>query len=412
MGLGTPAPFVAIQYFTNNGTIASAHKLFTYQNGTTTKATTWTDAALTIANTNPIVLDSSGRCTIFLNPGSSYTLVLAPPTDTDPPASPIWTRDGVLAVPLSTASVNVDITGTSGEAIGFFKCCYLSDGSGGKTVGRWYLASNANDYSSTAAQLVGFSQTSVLGAGATTTFRIAGATTPGGLTAGTVYYINTAGGLTFTRPGSNARAVVQALADGTAAIIGSAPDASASISGFINAETQTLAGQKTFSLAPKYAPGTVAVAAEDAIVSGVFYSNVTAVGNVGGGTDDLMTTTIKANTLSANGKMLRVTATGDTAANANNKTLTFSFGGTTTTLFPAGAYNAILWQAVHNILRLTSGTARVTTVFQYSSAGGSLLMTSSTYTIDLTTDLTLKFTGVGTADNDIRQLGMVIEAVG
>ena len=50
------------------------------------------------------------------------------------------------------------------------------------------------------------------------------------------------------------------------------------------------------------------------------------VGNVGGGTDDLMSYTIPAGTLDKDGKVIGIKANGITANNANGKTLSFFFG--------------------------------------------------------------------------------------
>lgn len=69
------------------------YKLFTYVEGTSTKKTTWTDITKLSANTNPIILDSNGEASIWLD--GNYKFVLAPPTDTDPPTSPVWTVDNI-----------------------------------------------------------------------------------------------------------------------------------------------------------------------------------------------------------------------------------------------------------------------------------------------------------------------------
>jgi hypothetical protein len=66
----------------------------------------WDDAVITTANTdfingvlntNPVILDSSGRTpfSVYLDESIIYTEVLAPATDTDPPTSPIYTQNGI-----------------------------------------------------------------------------------------------------------------------------------------------------------------------------------------------------------------------------------------------------------------------------------------------------------------------------
>src|SRR5574343_1272768 len=112
---GTLAPVIRHQFLTDAGLVASGYKLFSYQAGTTTKLATYSDADLTVPNTNPIVLDAAGRATIFLS-ANTYKVVLAPSTDTDPPASPVWTVDDVES--LAGLGTTQDVVAVAGEAIG------------------------------------------------------------------------------------------------------------------------------------------------------------------------------------------------------------------------------------------------------------------------------------------------------
>jgi hypothetical protein len=57
----SPMGGVAAQFFNNDGTVLSGGKIYTYAAGTTTPLTSYTTSAGTIARTNPIILDSSGR---------------------------------------------------------------------------------------------------------------------------------------------------------------------------------------------------------------------------------------------------------------------------------------------------------------------------------------------------------------
>lgn len=105
-------PPAKAQFFTTAGLPASNHKLFTYAATTTTKISTYKDAAEITANTNPIILNSRGECDLWFRIGLSYKLVLAIPTDTDPPASPIWTVDNITdqsagALASSTGAANI-----------------------------------------------------------------------------------------------------------------------------------------------------------------------------------------------------------------------------------------------------------------------------------------------------------------
>lgn len=83
------------------------YKLFTYAEGTSTKKNTWTDITKLSANTNPIILDSNGEASIWLD--GNYKFVLAPPTDTDPPTSPVWTVDNIRS-PIDPVTQQVTLT--------------------------------------------------------------------------------------------------------------------------------------------------------------------------------------------------------------------------------------------------------------------------------------------------------------
>lgn len=163
--------------------------------GTSTPVATYSDVGLTTPNANPVILDSSGRATIYLTPGTSYKFAL-----TDSSNGTIWTQDNVLAVPASAATV--DTTETAGEALTAGLVVYLSDGSGGKTQGQVYKADSANTYSSTT-PLIGMVPAAVA-SGSSGTFRTNGQVTGlAGLTVGTDYYVGTAGALTAVRQTNN-----------------------------------------------------------------------------------------------------------------------------------------------------------------------------------------------------------------
>lgn len=72
------------QFFDNSGNVLTGGKLYTYAAGTTTPQTTWTTPAGTIANSNPIVLNSAGRPVneIWLSWAYSYKFVLKDSNDT------------------------------------------------------------------------------------------------------------------------------------------------------------------------------------------------------------------------------------------------------------------------------------------------------------------------------------------
>lgn len=71
------------QFFTDDGSVLSGGKIYTYAAGTTTPQTTYISSAGTFANTNPIILDSDGRLPndMWLSAGVTYRLVLKDSTD-------------------------------------------------------------------------------------------------------------------------------------------------------------------------------------------------------------------------------------------------------------------------------------------------------------------------------------------
>jgi hypothetical protein len=96
------------QFLDNNGRPLVSGKLFTYQAGTSTKQTTYKSSSGLSSNTNPIILDYRGECDLWIPPNVSYKYVLAPASDTDPPANPIWTVDNVVSSQLITLYGGVD----------------------------------------------------------------------------------------------------------------------------------------------------------------------------------------------------------------------------------------------------------------------------------------------------------------
>jgi len=91
------------------GAPAVGNQLFFYVAGSVnTKQTTYTDSTGTVANTNPIILNSLGQPPneIWFTAGQSYKVVFAPSTDTDPPTSPIWTIDNLRGI--NDSSITID----------------------------------------------------------------------------------------------------------------------------------------------------------------------------------------------------------------------------------------------------------------------------------------------------------------
>lgn len=96
MALLSPNP--KQQFFDANGDALVGGKIYTYEAGTSTPATTYVDAAGVTQNTNPIILDSRGMCNIWLLNNVNYKYVVKDADDVL-----IFTTDNI-GVTLSTAS--------------------------------------------------------------------------------------------------------------------------------------------------------------------------------------------------------------------------------------------------------------------------------------------------------------------
>jgi hypothetical protein len=100
------------QFFDNVGTPLAGGLVYTYTAGTTTPQATYTSSAGTIANANPIVLDSAGRTAneVWLTAGVSYKFVIKTSA-----AVTIGTYDnirGVNDISASSGSTSITTVGT------------------------------------------------------------------------------------------------------------------------------------------------------------------------------------------------------------------------------------------------------------------------------------------------------------
>jgi hypothetical protein len=358
-------PAVPGQWFDNNGDPAAGAKMFTYAAGTTTKINTYSDVGLTTPNANPVVLDSAGRATIFLTPGTSYKFVLAPSTDTDPPTSPIWTRDNISAIPAST--VDVDVTGVFGETITAGQLLYLSDGTGGKTAGRWYLADADNDYQSTLATQLGFAVSGGVAADSVSIRVLGRVTGLSGLTAGAVYYVSaTAGSITSTPPAKKRKV---GTADTTTSFI---------ISRWPWDEPQVVGDVQA------------------------------TVGNVGAGEDILKSLTLAAGRIDTNGMSIKMLFGGKCANNANSKTVRLRVveGANNTVLVSVAPVvsQANEWLIGCMIKRTGATTARATAQANSGPTTGPIDRSVPAVTQPTVTwgnAVEIRLTGEGVSDNDI-----------
>jgi hypothetical protein len=139
--LGGPKP----QFIDANGNPYSGAKLFFYDAGSSTKQNTYTDSTGITANANPVVLGSDGRPSnqIWFTSGLTYKAVLAPSTDTDPPASPIFTVDGLTGINDVTATVDEwQASGLTPTYVNATSFTLSGDQTGTFTIGRRLKTSN------------------------------------------------------------------------------------------------------------------------------------------------------------------------------------------------------------------------------------------------------------------------------
>lgn len=83
------SPQPKLQFFDANGNPLSGGKLYSYDAGTTTPRATYTDSTGNVANANPVILDTRGEASVWMDSGA-YKLALFTSTNV-----PVWTVDGV-----------------------------------------------------------------------------------------------------------------------------------------------------------------------------------------------------------------------------------------------------------------------------------------------------------------------------
>lgn len=188
-------------------------------------------------------------------------------------------------------------------------------------------------------------------------------------------------------------------------------DASATRRGLVSTGAQTFAGVKTFGDgAPLFEAG--GVTANTARASGRLDTNVTDVGNVTTGEDNLMTYLLPGGSLAENDQVIRVRAWGTFAANANNKRVRGYFGATLIVDSTAQAHNNQKWEAELLIIRTGAATQKASGRVLVNQSATFVSVGTASPAETLANDITIKFTGEATATNDIVQEGLIVEAVG
>ena len=113
-GILSPVFGAGAQLFTNAGVVLAGGKITTYFAGTTTLAATWTSAAQSVQNANPIILDSAGRVpnSVWLQTGSTYKFVVA-----DSNNNTLATYDSIPGINQVTGTFSEWIAGSTGTYV-------------------------------------------------------------------------------------------------------------------------------------------------------------------------------------------------------------------------------------------------------------------------------------------------------
>jgi hypothetical protein len=145
----------------------------------------------------------------------------------------------------------------------------------------------------------------------------------------------------------------------------------------------------------------------DVYFGGVLENNTTSIGSIGA-SSDLMSYTLSKNSLITTGDYIDINAFGTFASNANNKTISLVFGSTTIYTIGATAINSGSWDLKARIIRTGSATQEI----MVDANGTNAVLIKTKYTAgteDLTTDLTIKVSATGVADNDVVQKNLTIK---
>ena len=122
------------QYLDNSGVPLVGGKLFTYAAGTSTPKATYSDAAGTIPNANPVILDSRGEALVFWS--GTYKVVLQ-----DSLGNVIWTVDNIAEANLGSR------TSSTGSVIVSSGTTAQRDASPANGYLRWNVDLNCFEYS-------------------------------------------------------------------------------------------------------------------------------------------------------------------------------------------------------------------------------------------------------------------------
>lgn len=136
-------------------------------------------------------------------------------------------------------------------------------------------------------------------------------------------------------------------------------------------------------------------------------ANTTPVGNVGTGNDDLITYSLPAGTLAADGDSIRCIFSGTFAANTNAKTGTIYFGASNSLVISNSSSGVLHWLAEMVVTRLSATTQRIH--IRGNSNGAAVYNQYLDGAETLANAITIKVVGTGTSNDDIVQKFLTVE---
>lgn len=140
---GVIATTPRIQFFNALGAPLARGKLYTYLAGTTMPAATYQDQALTVKNENPVKLDATGGCVVWLDPNKSYKFVLKDERGITLPGWPVDNVSGAstptsLGPLLQQYTKAADLADPSGAGGGLVVWLRSAVGAVSSSVARWF----------------------------------------------------------------------------------------------------------------------------------------------------------------------------------------------------------------------------------------------------------------------------------
>lgn len=142
--------------------------------------------------------------------------------------------------------------------------------------------------------------------------------------------------------------------------------------------------------------------------SPVVFADSMSIGNVGAGETTLKVFKLTPNLMFREGRRLRLTAWGETAANANNKTIRVWISAGAKLVVVNGAHSGLDWKVVLTVLNGTTGNSSPVLAEGHVN-GVAEFLNSADQGLDMAAAWDISISGQGTANDDILLKGMTVE---